>query len=239
MLIVEDEELRKIECIINEKMNWIICTRCDRGIPPEYLQTHLWTKHKIDCSDDILNSVITGRELMTFESIKAWKKNTFALEAVIGGIAVETGHKCIECGHCTPVWGSMTDHIVKNHEGKDARECTEANIQMQAPFGGELKKWLEIIDSSVMEVDEENESAWDAVKVLLAKKRRRARASIEREENVRLLNGFVARTRWDILIEGHDKKQLQALAAIPKEKDPLHKVMEVSEKYFTEISDKL
>jgi len=80
-----------------------------------------------------------------------------------------------------------------------------------------------------MEVDEENESAWEVVKVLLAK----------REENVRLLNGFVARTRWDILIEGHDKKQLRALAAIAKEKDPLHKVMEVSEKYFTEISDKL
>ena len=133
----------------------------------------------------------------------------------------------------------MTDHFVKNHEGKDARECTEADIQMQAPFGGELKKWLEIIDSSAMEVDEENESAWDAVKVLLAKKRRRARASTGREENVRLLNGFVARTRWDIVIEGHDKKQLRALVAIAKEKDPLHKVMEVSEKYFTEISDKL
>jgi hypothetical protein len=90
-----------------------------------------------------------------------------------------------------------------------------------------------------MEVDEENESAWDAVKVLLAKKRRRARASTGREENVRLLNGFVARTRWDILIEGHDKKQLRALGTIAKEKDSLHKVMEVSEKYFTEISDKL
>ena len=37
-----------------------------------------------------------------------------------------------------------------------------------------------------------NESAWDAVKVLLTKKRRRVRASTGREENVRLLNGFVA-----------------------------------------------
>jgi Orsellinic acid/F9775 biosynthesis cluster protein D len=239
VLIVEDEELRKIECVINEKMKWIICTRCDRGVPSEYLQTHLWNNHKIDCSDDMSNSIITGRELMTLDSLRAWKKTTVALEAAIGGIAVETGHKCIECGHCTPVWGSMTDHFVKKHEGKDARECTEADIQMQAPFGGELMKWFEIIDSSAMEVDEENESAWDAVKVLLAKRRRRARASTGREENVRLLNGFVARTRWDILIEGHDKKQLRALGAIAKEKDSLHKVMEVSEKYFTEISDKL
>jgi hypothetical protein len=87
-----------------------------------------------------------------------------------------------------------------------------------------------------MEMDEENESTWKMVKVLLAKRRRKARASTGREENVRLLNEFVARTRWDILIEGYDKKQLRALAAIAKEKDPLYKMMEVSEKYFTEIS---
>ena len=130
------------------------------------------------------------------------------------------------------------EHFRIQHEGKDANEWTEAEIQMQALFGGELKKWLEIIDDSMMEVDEENESAWEAVKVLLAKRKRKALASTEREENVRLLSGFVARTRWDILIEGHDKKQLRALAAIAKEKDLLHKVMEVSEQYFTEISDK-
>ena len=90
-----------------------------------------------------------------------------------------------------------------------------------------------------MEMNEENESAWDVIKILLAKKRRRARASTRREENVRLLNDFVARTRWDILIEGYDKKQLRALAAIAKEKDSLYKMMKISEKYFTEISDKL
>ena len=240
MLIVEDAELRQIECMINEKMKWIICIRCDRGIPPEYLQTHLWTKHEIDCSDDTLNSIITRHELMTLDSLRTWKKNTDVLETAIDGIATpERGHKCLLCGHCTPIWGSMTDHFVKKHKDKDAKENTEAGIRMQASFGGELKKWFEITDSNAMEVDEENESAWEVVKVLLAKKRRKARASTGREENVRLLSGFVARTRWDVLIEGHDKKELRALAAIAKEKDPMHKVMEVSEKYFTEISDKL
>ena len=54
-----------------------------------------------------------------------------------------------------------------------------------------------------------------------------------------MLNGFLAWTRCDILIERHDKKQLIALAAMAKEKDSLHRVMGISEKYFTEISDKL
>ena len=35
---------------------------------------------------------------------------------------------------------------MKQHEDKDAREWTEAEIQMQASFGGELKKWFEIMD---------------------------------------------------------------------------------------------
>ena len=238
-LIVEDEELRKIECVINEKMKWIVCTQCDRAVPPEYLQAHLWTKHGIECSDNILNTIITGRELKTLASLKAWKKSTATLQTAISGIKIERGTKCLECGHCTMFWGSMLEHFRLNHENKVARQCVEANVQMQAPFGGELKKWFEIIDASAMDVEDDNESAWEVVKVMLAHKRRAKRASTGREENVRLLNGFIARMRWDILIEGHDNKQLRALAATAKEKDTLHKVMEVSERYFTEISDKL
>jgi hypothetical protein len=41
------------------------------------------------------------------------------------------------------------------------------------------------------------------------------------------------------LIEGYDKKQPRALAAIAKEKELLYKMIKVSEKYFTEILDKL
>ncbi|TMC19465.1 MAG: DUF3505 domain-containing protein [Chloroflexi bacterium] len=225
--------------MINEKMRWIICRRCDKAVPSEYIQPHLRRKHRIYCSDDTFNSIISGRGLMSLDSIIAFREDTTVLEAAISGILTRKGHKCVECGHCTPVWGSMTDHFVKKHNGLDAKDWTEHEIGMQAPFGGRLKKWFEIIDRSMVEVDEQNESPWDAVKVLLAKNRRRERVSTEREENVRLVTGFVSRTRWDILIEGHDKKQLMALGAIAKEKDTLHKVMKVSEKYFTEISDKL
>lgn len=33
--MAEDEWLRKIECVINEKMKWIICHQCDRAVPVE------------------------------------------------------------------------------------------------------------------------------------------------------------------------------------------------------------
>ena len=45
------------------------------------------------------------------------------------------------------------------------------------------------------------------------------------------------------MIEGHDKthdkKRLMTLASLVKEKDPLHRIMELSQKYFESISDKL
>ena len=78
------------------------------------------------------------------------------------------------------------------------------------------------------------------MEVLLAKKRRRAsRVVKEREENVRLVNGFVARTRWDIMIEGLDKKMLRGLAALAKENDSLRRIVEITQKYFEDISDKI
>ena len=89
----------------------------------------------------------------------------------------------------------MTAHFVKKHNGLDVKNRTEHKIEMQAPFGGWLKKWFEIIDRSIVEVDEENVSPWKAVKVLLAKNRQRSCVSTEHEENVRLVTGFVARTR--------------------------------------------
>ena len=88
----------------------------------------------------------------------------------------------------------MTHHFVKWHKTKDMKQWTEGDIEMQASFGGLLKRWVKIIDRSMVEVDEGNESLWEVVKVLLAKSRRRGHASTEWEENVRLLTGFVVCT---------------------------------------------
>ena len=81
-------------------MQWIICRRCDKAMPAESIQTHLSQKHRIYCSDDKLNSIVSGRRLMLLDSIMAFREDTIVLEAAIGGILMHKGHKCIECGHC-------------------------------------------------------------------------------------------------------------------------------------------
>ena len=60
-----------------------------------------------------------------------------------------------------------------------------------------------------------------------------------KEQAKRAVDQWIRRPyRCGILIEGHNKKRLTALASMAK-KDPLHKVMEMSEKYFMMTSDKL
>jgi Orsellinic acid/F9775 biosynthesis cluster protein D len=226
--------------MINERAKVIICRGCDRGVPHEHLETHVSKKHKINCSHNTVQLIVNGRQLMSLDSITEFKSKTKELESAIEGIPVRHGYKCIKCGHCVRKWRSMTNHFSNKHKGEDAKEWSEGDIEMQLVFGGVLKKWFPIRDRSTVEVEDDNESAWKAVEVLLAKRKRRASRLVnEREENVRLINGFVARTRWDILIEGHDKKALMGLAALAKEKDPLRRIGELSQKYFESISDKL
>ena len=226
--------------MINEKVKVIICRGCDRAVPPEHLETHVSKKHKINCSHNTVQLIVNGRQLMSLDAIKEFKLNTKELQSAIEGIPVRKGYKCLKCGHCVRKWRSMTDHFLNKHKGEDAKEWSEGDIEMQLVFGGVLKKWFPIRDRSTVDVEDDNESAWKAVEVLLAKRKRRATRLVnEREENVRLINGFLARTRWDILIEGQDKKTLMDLAALGKEKDPLRRIGELSQKYFESISDKL
>ena|SRR5271154_5361318 len=70
-------------------------------------------------------------------------------------------------------------------------------------------------------------------------KMKRARLSTEREENLRFVNSFVARTRWDILVEDHDWKKLKELAASPKVETGMDRIVKLAFKYFDRISDKL
>ncbi len=194
-LIIEDNDLCKINCMINKRMRLIICRGCDKAVPPEHLQTHVTSKHKIYCSHDVVESIVSGRRLMTLDSIIELRENMKQLESPIGGIPVRIGYKCLKCGCCVRKWDSMTAHFRKKHKGENVKEWSEDDVDMQLVFGGRLKRWFPIHDRSMVEVDEGNESAWLAAEVLLAKRRRWVTRQLkEREENMRLINGFMVHT---------------------------------------------
>jgi len=134
----------------------------------------------------------------------------------------------------------MTDHFIKWHKGSQVKEWTEKNVEMQLLFGGRLRKWFPLKEPGTESIEEQNDDAWMAVESILAEeKRRMIKISKDKEDNVRLINGFIVRTRWDILTEGEDKKKLIEMAAVAKEKDPFREIMDLCRNYFEGIADNM
>ena len=55
------------------------------------------------------------------------------------------------------------------------------------------------------------------------------------QQDLRLLNAFIAWSRWDLLVDGIEWKILRDMAAIPTMKDPLHHITDECRAYIKEI----
>jgi hypothetical protein len=94
---VEDEKLRGIECIVNDRMGWIVCRCCELTIMPEYLRSHLWKKHKIFCSTEAQHMLIRSHSLKSLDDILDFRQATTELGVPIDGIPISDGYKYLRC----------------------------------------------------------------------------------------------------------------------------------------------
>src|SRR5262245_45120937 len=226
--------------MFNSVMNWIICRRCNLAIPAEYIRAHVTGKHGILCSEKTINAIISIYQPRTVEAVMEFKNITSELDSSVDGIPMKRGFRCLICHHCTRFRDSMIHHFRTIHEGENVKEQMEENIEMQLLFGGRLRKWFSIKEPGAESIEEQNDDAWTAVQSILASEKRKTIKNLkDKEENVRLINGFIVRTQWDILMEGEDKKKLIEIASIAKEKDPLQGIMEQCRNYFDGIADNL
>jgi len=75
--------------------------------------------------------------------------------------------------------------------------------------------------------------------MLATEKRQMMKNSKNKEDNVRLINGFITWTRWDILTESEDKKKLMEMGTVAKMKDLLQRIMDLCQNYFEGIADNM
>jgi len=239
MLTVVNDELMKIECVFNHVMKLMICWRCNLAIPAEYIAAHIHGKHGIQCTKECVNSIITNYRPKTVEDIMEFNNSITELDLPVDGIPIEQkGFRCLICQHCTGIWDSMTAHFRAKHRGQNVKEMTESNVEMQLLFGGRLRKWFPLKEPGTESIEEQNDDAWTVVQSILAsEKRRTMKNSKDKEDNIRLINGFIVRTGWDILTEGENKKKLIGMSAVAKEKDPLRGIMEQCRNYFEGIAN--
>ena len=132
------------------------------------------------------------------EVIKEFRDGNWTLDTSIDIPLKEKDYRCLKCRYYDS-WFMMMKHFRLLHDDHDAKQNTRAEQLIQAPFDGMLKKWFDIIEWDEIEVDENNDCAWNAIETLLRKKRW-MKQSMKKEDNVRPINGFLARTRWVIVV---------------------------------------
>lgn len=203
---------------------------------PEYLRAHLWKKHKIFCSAETWLTLINKYSLKLLDDIIDFRRRTGVLEPPIEGIPISDGYKCVRCVHYVIQRQAIQRHV-QNHELEEGVDRWEA-CKVQSPFGGRLRKCFRVADRLVRAAEDGDENAaWTVLSAKLGRKR--ARLSTVKEENLRFVSSFVARTRWDILVEDHDWKRLKELAVTPKTGMALDRIVKLAFKHFDSISDKL
>jgi Orsellinic acid/F9775 biosynthesis cluster protein D len=115
-------------------MKLIICTRCDVAIAPEYIAVHIKGKHGIQCSKELVKSVVSRYQPLSLDAIIQFKNETEELDSPVEGIPIQRGYRCLICRHCIRQWNSMTDHFWKKHRGQEAKEYTEENVDILPPM---------------------------------------------------------------------------------------------------------
>ena len=232
----DDESLQEIDCFINQRLGLIICRQCQIAVPPEHLRSHLVTKHDLYYSAEELESMLQSYSVMSLNDTTEFIEYTDTLPEPIGGLPIlEEGYKCLICPHHSSSWPTMRDHFSRSHREKKASADSE-KCPVQLVFHGKLRKYMGVAYVKAKENALRNPSLADAL-VHEEEEEEMEVPTKKRHKSLRKCSTFVARSRWDILIEDEDVERLRKIAGLPQPKDPLRKLVKGTVEYFKRISE--
>jgi hypothetical protein len=227
---------------IDTVYNLIVCKDCGIGVPLERVSNHLRYNHKIKATaEQAMTYLNLDRAPMTVAQAKDWIKRVWVGSAV-QNISVMKGYKCKECEYSTPKMSVMRIHFSKQHRGLKVSENSE-KCKIQMLFKGGLQKYIQIAEDEddEMDVDHESECEW---KMTIDKEFEESIANVKvsgakAHGNLRLMNVFIAKTRWDVVIEGKDLKAIVDIAGPPPISSSLHKVILCGRRYIKNTCEAL
>jgi hypothetical protein len=194
------------------------------------------TKHDIYRSAEELKSILQSYSVMSLNDAIEFVKYTDTLSEPISGIPiVEEGYKCLICPRHASSWSMIRDHFGRRHRGKKA--STESQkCPVQLVFRGKLNKYMGVVYVKAKEDALRNPTLAHA----LAHEDEEEEIEVpttKRHKLLRKCSTFVARLRWDILIDNEDVEQLRKIASLPRPKEPLMRLVKGAVEYFKQISE--
>jgi Orsellinic acid/F9775 biosynthesis cluster protein D len=229
-----------IPVCIDTLYNVIICKECSIGLPVEWVTKHLMDNHGIEMSmERIKQELGLEHDAMTVEEAKDWIKNIWVGTAV-EGIPVMEGFRCVRCEYSGISMQVMRNHFSKEHKGTKVSEHIQ-RCKVQLVFKGQLHKYIQIEEPEEMERDEIRDPEWaTAVNMEFEKSMANVKAASGKGNvNLRLMNVFIAKMRWDVLVEDMDLEEIVKMTSMPTINRSLHKLILCGRRYIHKTCDEL
>lgn len=223
----------------DELYNLIVCKDCGIGLPFEWIPAHHYSIKAL--RDQVLAFLGLEDNTMTIAQAENWIQSMW-VGRVVQNIPVIKGYICNECHYSGAKKTVMKNHFFKEHNGLKMAENSE-ECKVQLAFKAGLRKYIQVEEYDEMEVDIEGDSDWKgAVEMDFAESMANIKiAGTDGHGNLRLMNVFIAKTRWDIIMEEKDLKDAVILAGAPPSNQNLHKVILCGRRYIyktCEVLDK-
>jgi hypothetical protein len=223
--------------------NMIVCNDCCVGLPSEWVPAHLREKHGIIVTDEQVRRFLALEdEAMTVGQVEEWRKSVWVGRAV-ENIPVVKGIRCNLCQHSVGGKNVMKNHFSSQHKGFKRNKYSE-DCKVQLVFHGRLHKYIQVEEAEDMDVDvdegDDNSDWKQAIDMEFADSMANLQISGTNERgNLRLKNLFIAKTRWDAIVEGLDLKDVVNGAAAPLVNDNLHRIILCGRRYIHKTCDAL
>jgi hypothetical protein len=225
---------------IDELYNLIVCSDCGIGLPLEWVPAHLKDHHGIETTKrQVLAFLEFEGDAMSVSQAEDWIQSVWIGRAV-QKIPVVKGYKCNECNYSVAVKGGMKNHFSQEHRGQKMAECSE-ECKVQLVFNSRLHKYIQVEEDDEMEVDSESDSEWKkAVEMDFAESMANVKVSgMNGHGNLRLMNVFIAKSRWDVMVEGKDLKEIVKIAGAPPSNQNLHQIILCGRRYIHKACEEL
>jgi Orsellinic acid/F9775 biosynthesis cluster protein D len=230
---VDINEQSKIPLSVDSVYNLIVCKDCGLSLPSEWVLSHLKKHHGIQTtSEQIALFLGLNNEVMSIADVKELRRSIWVGKAV-QNIPIVTGIKCNICQYSVKEKNAMKNHFTDKHKDVDRVENTE-QCQVQRLFSGGLQKYIQVEQDENVNMEEGETMDWkkaveqdfyDSIANI---------KSVQTNErgNLRLMNVFIAKTRWDVMMEGLEFKDVVKLTGLPTIDDELHRIILCGRRYI-------
>src|SRR5579859_5464318 len=221
---------------VDERYKLVVCKECGIELSSDWVVTHFKEHHGVRTTmEETLALLGVEDYVMTLGEAENWIQNIW-IGTAVQNIPVVKGVGCNECQYSAATMKVMMNHFGRQHKGLKASEHSK-RCKVQLVFKSSLHKYIQVEEHGEMEVESEGNVGWNQA---IAREFRESMANVRisglnGHGNLRLMNVFIAKTRWDVLVEGKDLKELVTIAGASVVSQNLQQIMLCGRRYILRL----